>query len=309
MRLMLLVVFLVSCSPAQHSPDATETSVTGSTGESPGSDVSLPLDWINVEYSRVSFAVGRAEALLAVACMERKGFQIDTAGLFTVEPGRYTIDRRYATYSPSIARTRGYQPEANNPDDHRQLPVPDAPEQRPAFLLALTGADDGLPHDFQALVDAAGVPIGQVAVPQGCQAEAMTQLYGGLKEYAGYRQDDLYIQGIVSQTQTAALADPNVVATQTAWAECMARLGYQYQQPSDPQFADWPEPRPGRAEVETAVADMTCREQVKYLQVLASAERQAQNDLLRNDGTRLNEILTRRNLVVSRAKAVAATRT
>ena len=199
----------------------------------------------------------------------------------------------------------GYKPEENDPSDNRQLPLPDSSTQRSAFLLALTGAADGLPHEFVNLVDPTGVRLGQVAVPHGCQAEAMTQLYGGLQQLAVYRQDDLFIQAVASEAQAMAAADQSVRQVQKAWSDCMGRIGFKYRMPNDPQYAEWPEPRPTKVEVETAVADMTCRQPVEYLRVVPSAERRAQLQLLDIDRTSLKEILARRNVVVSKAEALS----
>jgi hypothetical protein len=49
---------------------------------------------------------------------------------------------------------------------------------------------------------------------------------------------------------------------------------------------------------------MTCRQQVEYLRVLAAAEGRAQLELINADGATLNEILARRNAVVSNAEAL-----
>jgi len=298
------LLLLVSCASGTTVPQGSANPPLSSTGSTVDADLNLPLDWINVEYSRVSYEVGRAETLLAAACMRGAGFPVTTAGLFQVQPGPYTLDRRYGTYSPDVARTRGYKPEDSDPNDNRQLPVPESPAQRSAFLLALTGTADGLPHDFVNLVDPSGVQIGQVAAPHGCQAEAMTRLYGGLQQLAIYREDDLFIQTVASKAQAMAATDPAVLAVEQAWSDCMHKHGYEYRIPGDPQFADWPEPRPTTSETDTAVADMTCRQQVEYLRVLAAAEGRAQLELINADGATLNEILARRNAVVSNAEAL-----
>ena len=312
-RLVCLVaVVAVGCTSGSTSPSQVDQTVDSPRRTDfdvliPLTDLDLPLDWVNVEYSRVSFELGRAETTLIASCLQSRGFDVSMDGLFQVTPGPYTLDRRYSTYTPATARTRGYQPEVNNPSDLRQLPLPEDPAQRAAFLLALTGSEDGLPRDFVSMVDpTTGEAIGSVATPGGCQKGAVEQIYGSVEQFAAFRQDDYFIQTLTSQAQAMAATDPELDKQQRDWAACMAAVGYQYHSPSEPQFAEWPEPRPTADEIDTAVADMTCREQTNYLAAVAFAERSAQSTLIDSHSALLEEILLRRDAVLAKAKPISS---
>lgn len=308
----ILVVVAVGCTPGSTTPsqaDRTADSLPSTVSDAlvPYADLHLPLDWVNVEYSRVSFELGRAETILIASCLESRGFDVSMNGLFQVIPGPYTLDRRYSTYTAATALTRGYQPEVNDSRDLRQLPVPDDTAQRAAFLLALTGSEDGLPRDFVSLVNpTTGAAIGSVATPGGCQKGAVEHIYGSLEQFAAFRQDDYFIQTVTSEAQATAATDPELDKQRRDWASCMSAVGYQYDSPSEPQFAEWPEPRPTTAEIDTAVADMTCREKTKYLAVIGAAERRAQSKLIDSHSALLAEILSRRDAVLARAKGISS---
>jgi len=308
----ILLVMAVGCTSGSTTPsqvDRTTDSLPATVSDTSilHPDLDLPLDWVNVEYSRVSFELGRAETILIASCLQSRGFDVSMNGLFQVLPGPYTLDRRYSTYTAETARTRGYQPEVNDPRDLRQLPVPEDTAQRAAFLLALTGAEDGLPRDVVSMVDpVTGAATGSVVIPGGCQKGAVEQIYGSLEQFAAFRQDDYFIQTLTSEAQATAAADPELEKQRQDWASCMSAVGYQYDSPSEPQFAEWPEPRPTTDEIDTAVADMTCRESTKYLTIVAAAERRSQTKLIDSHTELLAEILLTRDAVLARAKGISS---
>ena len=308
----IVAVMAVGCAPVSTTPSRFDRTVdsppsTDSDVVAALPDLDLPLDWVNVEYSRVSFELGRAETVLIASCLQSRGFDVSMDGLFQVTPGRYTLDRRYSTYTAATALTRGYQPEANDSRDVRQLPVPDESAQRAAFLLALTGSEDGLPRDFVSMVDpTTGAALGSVATPGGCQKGAVEQIYGSVEQFAAFRQDDYFIQTLTSEAQAMAATDPELDKQRRDWVACMSAVGYQYDAPSERQFAEWPEPRPTADEIDTAVADMTCREQTNFLAVIASAERSAQSKLIDSHSALLEEILLRRDAALAKAKTISS---
>ncbi len=298
----VVAVLAVGCGKTSATPSMHGTSVQY--GRNTGS-LDLPLDWINAEYSRVSFELARAETRLNVACMRSRGFDVSADGLFQIVPGSYTLGRRYSTYSPAVASTRGYQPEQNDPRDRRDLAMPaEGSPARAAFFMALTGSS-GLPTDFVNVTDpTTGAVIARVAKAGGCDGVAQTRIYGSFEQYARFTQDDLFIQSLTGEAQATAAVDPEVKKVKHAWSSCMSTSGYHYESPEKPQSDNWPEPRPKKAERDTAVADMKCRDEIGYLPTIAAAERRAQSKIVESKGTLLGEIHTRRNAVVANAEHV-----
>ncbi|MFT3855242.1 MAG: hypothetical protein QM733_21280 [Ilumatobacteraceae bacterium] len=258
------------------------------------------MDWVTVEYPLVSFALGKAETNLVIDCMRAQGFQIDSSGLFRVQPEPYTLAKRYNTYSATEAESRGYTwPDSG--DDRRETPVPATGSERTTFLRALTGFDDGVSDANYPLVDpSSGEQLGTQDAPGGCKKVAVEKLYGSVDGYVKFVADDLFVQNVAGEASRRAEADARFAQMNTQWAECMARAGYRYQAPTDPAAASWPEPRPGDVERTTAAADMTCRSEIGYLGTIGTIERDYQMQALDQFGPVLQQIET------SRAKLVAS---
>lgn len=74
-----------------------------------------------------------------------------------------------------------------------------------------------------------------------------------------------------------AEADPRVRTAKRAWVKCMSDLGYDYDDPWDPNESDWPDPVTQR-EIDTALDDLGCRRETNlngiWLAVESAYQRQ-----------------------------------
>lgn len=132
----------------------------------------------------------------------------------------------------------------------------------------------------------AGKPVPR----DGCAAEAQRRLNQDAPE-----ADGAVAIMIANLTGERALTDGRVVAVTKQWSDCMSARGYRYANPydsrDDPRWngedTDQAEPAArGLVEIQTAQADLACRQQVNYLGVRLAVlaayqdrEIQAQPDL------------------------------
>jgi hypothetical protein len=101
----------------------------------------------------------------------------------------------------------------------------------------------------------------------GCLQQANKQVYGAL---FGEPVPDPVPQ-IAEQSASYTQTDPRVRAVIRAWSKCMARHFYHYASPSQVEGHHWPTP-PNRAEINTAVADVTCKAQTNLLNTWLAVE-------------------------------------
>jgi hypothetical protein len=137
---------------------------------------------------------------------------------------------------------------------------------------------------------------GGVSEP-GCLSQAQALLYGS---GGGDPVPQLAFQA-ASWTQS----DPLVKAVVRAWAGCMSRRGYRYSQPVKAALHTWPK-QPSRAEIATAVADVTCKRQVDLANTWLAVEAAYQQALVSQNLTQLSGIQASYGGVLQRAAALLA---
>ena len=109
----------------------------------------------------------------------------------------------------------------------------------------------------------------------GCLQQASKQVYGAL--YGEPVQDP--VPQIAAQAASFTQSDPRVRAVIRAWSACMARHFYHYSSPSQVEGQHWRTP-PNKAEIATAVADVTCKTQTNLLNTWLAVEAAYQQALI-----------------------------
>jgi hypothetical protein len=109
----------------------------------------------------------------------------------------------------------------------------------------------------------------------GCLQQANKQVYGAL---FGEPVPDPVPQ-IAEQAASYTQTDPRIRAVNRAWSACMARHFYHYASPSQVEGHHWKTP-PNRAEIATAVADVTCKAQTNLLNTWLAVEAAYQQALI-----------------------------
>lgn len=213
----------------------------------------------------------KAHQILMERCVARFGFTVDP------RPAATSVDlraRKYGLVNMNDALQYGY----NNP------------------LTAGDGADDAAAAQpkseaYYAVAYGEG-PSGSyngVEIPEGgCDGAAQRTLNDGAAPVA----DPMFGQALVIRANDLAEQDSRMVAAFSAWSECMARSGYDYDDPweanNDPAFDG---PGATRAEISVATADVACKEEVDLVDTWAAVEVAYQERLIEENSVVLAELL------------------
>ena len=109
----------------------------------------------------------------------------------------------------------------------------------------------------------------------GCMQQASKEVYGPI---VGEPAPDPIPQ-IAAQAVGFTQSDPRIHAVDRAWSRCMARHFYHYGTPQQVEGRRWRTP-PNKAEIATAVADVTCKTQTNLLNTWLAVEAGYQQALI-----------------------------
>jgi hypothetical protein len=241
-----------------------------------GQAISLPLNTYADVSGLQQTVLAEAQALLTQKCMAARGFDYTSQPTPSQEQAllqalEYGFSGAYGranwlTMSLTDASTYGYgQPAAASGSLPRGLFLGgfasfNAVRQHPALAMALLGF-------------APGVSIGPVRQP-GCLNVANNEIYR-----PGSSQLADPVPAIAQQASLWTQTDPRVMAASTAWSRCMALRGYHYVSPQQAVLHNWPA-SPTAAETATAVADVTCKQQVNMTNTWLTVEAAYQSALI-----------------------------
>ena len=135
----------------------------------------------------------------------------------------------------------------------------------------------------------------------GCLQQANKQVYGAL---FGEPVPDPVPQ-IAEQAASYTQTDPRVRAVIRAWSACMARHFYHYTSPSQLERHRWRSP-PNKAEIATAVADVTCKTQTNLLNTWLAVEAAYQQALIGQNLATLSQLQGNFAPLLRRATAALA---
>jgi hypothetical protein len=135
----------------------------------------------------------------------------------------------------------------------------------------------------------------------GCLQQAGKEVYGAL---VGEPVPDPVPQ-IAEQAASFTQTDPRIRAVTRAWSKCMARHYYHYASPSQVEGHRWRTP-PNRAEIATAVADVTCKTQTNLLNTWLAVEAAYQQALIGQNLVTLSQLQANFAPLLRRADAALA---
>lgn len=213
----------------------------------------------------------KAYQILMERCMARFGFTMDPP------PTVASVDiraRRYGLVDMNDALQYGY----NNPLTANEG-ANDADATQPKSEAYYAVAYGKGPSDTSNGME----------IPQGgCHGAAQRTLNDGAAPVA----DPMFGQVLANRASNLAEQDSRVVAAFSAWSECMARSGYDYDDPweanDDPAF-DGPEVT--QMEISVAAADVACKEEVDLVDTWVAVEVAYQERLVEENSEALAELL------------------
>ncbi|MGW1014055.1 hypothetical protein ACWD4X_28930 [Streptomyces termitum] len=292
-------------SSPQPSPSAPPASDRGTAADP--ATWTLPLQRFRPTEAQAR-SIGRAEAKLVGRCMEGFGVAWEPQAELPGAGPRNMMDWRYGIHDRALSARRGYQPDAAEQARYetalradRARPAPSADAQ---VLLSGTGAPGGLPPGASAEVRG-GRKNGRPIPPGGCFGQARAVLGSSTRGITPL------VDRLTFDSYPASLETPEVKAVFARWSACMARRGHHYAAPmdadQDPRFR----PNPAgvsQQEIDTALADLACREQHQVARVWFTAERRIQEQYIRQNTARLTEDRHALDRVVRTAEATLADR-
>jgi hypothetical protein len=255
-------------------PKITVSSIPPATS---GQAINLPLDSYAAIAGIQQTVLAEAQVLLTQKCMTARGFVYTSQATPSQEQSvLQTIEYGFGASNLADASTYGYgQPSADSGPQPQGLFLGGfssfnaLKQQPPAWTIALLGF-------------APGARIGPVR-QESCTNLALNEVYR-----PGSSQIGDPVPAIAQQASQWTLTDPRVLAVDAAWSKCMARRGFRYAKPYQPADHHWPA-TPTAAETTTAVADVTCKQQVNLVNTWLTVEAAYQTALIgQNIGTLAN---------------------
>lgn len=243
-----------------------------------GSTLRLPLDDYLLTGPEAAL-VAQARRVLMGQCLRPFGMSVpeQAAG----QPGPPTLnERRYGITKADQARHAGYRLPGDRPERPRQGGTPD-----PLLLGVITGTGPAVVHGVR-------VPAG------GCLVQVNARLDRGEPRPA----DTDLAQRLTQDSFFASHGDSRVQAAIQAWSACMRTRGFSYPDPlraaADPRFQAGPVTR---IEIQTATADLACKQQVNLVGIWYAVEAAAQRGTVAANAPALERIraMNRTHLAVA----------
>ncbi|MGC5031665.1 hypothetical protein [Micromonospora sp. DT229] len=247
-----------------------------------------------------------AENVIAGRCMVSKGYSF-AVSVFesSASKRRDPLDELYGTSDIEEARERGYGinqvfhagGEAA-PDPNRAYLASLSKEDRRRFDVAYFG-----PSEAVVNVDTAE---GRFSVgAEGCLADARSQLYGGIEEWAPL---DVWVTGLDSQVYATVVRDPGYKTTLRKWRQCMVGLKHSAADPgaSRERVAELArslnQTKAAQLERTVAVADAVCNKESGLRHRAGELHQSHAAEVLRDNQDRAADYQRRRNAAVAVAR-------
>lgn len=259
--------------------------------------VQLPLEAYQAVSTQQQETLAQASNLLTQRCMAQRGFDDTNAAgePFTSVTSLQQIETGAAGLtSPAQAATFGFaQPKGAGTQAGQSGPAIIGFAGGFAFNSSLkTGR--AFTEALYGFTPGAGGGPGRVS----CFQLASRLVYG---PRAGEPVSDPVPQ-IAAQAVTFTQSDPRIGAANQAWSACMASRHYHYATPSQVERHHWPSP-PTKKEIATAVADVTCKAQVNYLNTWLAVEAAYQQALIGRNLAALSQLQASFAPLLRRAEA------
>jgi hypothetical protein len=224
--------------------------------------------------------IARATNLKIAECMGEFGFTWASRSKELPAPNQ--VDRLYGVSDLGTAQRYGYHlPSSGAASSSRSGSSLSVSER-----LVLSGSSDGSGTSGGASVSYQGKPV-----PDGGCAKHGRRQAMGVDDIDPERLADT----ITVEMWKKSKSDPRVVAVIADWSQCMKQAGYTYASPLD-AGADRPEwlraDAAGAAEIETAVADVTCKQRTNLIGTWFTIESAYEMDAIQLYREQLNRIRT-----------------
>jgi hypothetical protein len=266
-----------------------------------GQSIVMPVDSYEQVINQEQAAIAAATVLLVHRCMQAAGFSYPAVPQAVDNERILQSIEQPADGLVSLAQAETYgfghpgtQPGGNGPTGSQSgvlicggfgcLPMQDMRNHSHAWIGALLGIFPG------ARVRARPRP--------GCLATAEIQL-------SRTHPTDNPLLELASQAGMWTRGDPRILAVQRLWSACMAARGYHYQSVIQPEQRGWPRP-PNRAEIATAVADVSCKIRVNLPNTWLAVEAAYQRALIAANLGQLSQLQTSFNAILQRAETLLA---
>lgn len=230
--------------------------------------------------------VQQARIALTTQCMQDKGFEYSEAidqTMSAVSDSTAGLDSStWGPADPEHARSYGYHPEPPAASGSQDAAASSSPEQRQGYMDALVNDEN-----------------------TGCDDLAYAEL--------GY--DDAWYSQIAtydtarSAANESAVADPEVVQLIADWSTCMARKGYEADDPRSlvNRYADNPQKgTPSAEERETAVADAECKVETSFVVGVTGVIQRYETQAVTDNQATMDTIKRLSSQIFERAQEVLA---
>jgi len=261
----------------------------------------LPLDAYQAISTQQQEALAAASALLIQRCMAARGFE-DTSSASPPFSSVVTLEQVETSgaglTSITQARTFGFVHPKNTGSR------PSGPQI--IGIVGAAGFSQALKAGHAYAEALFGFGPGTGTGPGGhlgCMQQASRKVYGPI---TGEPVPDPVPQ-IAAQAVNFTQSDPRIRAVELAWSKCMARHFYHYGTPRQAEGRRWRSP-PNKAEIATAVADVTCKTQTNLLNTWLAVEAGYQAALIGQNLTTLAQLQANFAPLLRRANAALAAR-
>jgi hypothetical protein len=259
-----------------------------------GQTISLPVDSYADVADLQQTALAEAQALLTQKCMAARGFVYTSQATPSQEQAvLQTIEYGFGVTSLADADSYGYRlPASGSGQPSAGLflggfsSFKALKRQPPAWTVALLGFAPG----------ARIAPVRQ----ESCMNLAVSEVYR-----PGSSQLGDPVPAIAQQASLWTQTDPRVLAVNAAWSRCMAQRGYHYASPQHAAGHNWPA-HPTATETATAVADVTCKQQVNLVNTWLTVEAAYQTALIGQNVSTLARLQASFQGALNRVEALLA---
>jgi hypothetical protein len=283
------------------SPGATDEAVPDGTS-SQDSSVIAKGDYQRLTSLEASFDAGddgryqitRAIERRIAECMNADGFAYDQPPPTQVSNGRRPFwEANFGLFDNKTAQEHGYSVAPLDDPGFEQ------PSTEPAYISALFGDDSGQSIVFEDPFG--GATTGSLSVPNGCVGKATLAVYGDSDTWQRFQALDLGLQGQMYEILTEVRASQSLIDLNNDWADCMSVIGWTYATPIDPFSRQFPEPRPTAEELDIAIADVRCKEELDYQEAVITLVREREDDVGDSVATGLAEFTNLYDSIVRRS--------
>lgn len=264
--------------------DSTMSRWSAASGVEPGSDSGGAFDAARDALDDFHLRMNAALSQANQACAESIGITSYRVTPLLAQPSRVGWGR-FGIDDVEVAARSGYMPDyggavVDTGDDDRPEAGMSA-DEREAFFAALFGEGERI--EFE-VTDLDGNPIGGGILGDGCLSRFYEKFFGSTDRYVRFTQLSMSLDWYAGEAYASRYSDPAFVDVVAEWAECMAAAGIEVVPgPYGPEYlqngdrpvdgpdvdrgepSGWPEPRPSPLEIQTAVADVECREAVDFV--------------------------------------------